>query len=942
ELLTKLVEVTGHRLSDRKAAAVYARKAYDLVPGSETALDLLETATRAAGSWETFVQALEGRLAALAHVPAQAAAPAPAAGGGKRGKRRKKAAQEEPSSTESAAESSEGERRHLELKLARVYSEELGRSEDAILHYKRWLERDPGDFDAAQALEAILRREDRRDDLRWLLELRVDNAQNPEERVRLVSEWAALEEDVFDAPEHAARLYQRVLEIDASDENALSALPRLLLGAQDAQGAARVIEQHRDQLEGEERAEREIELAELYLSRLERPKDALSSAINALGVKPADPRAMGVLERLLEYPELRSRAARTLAEQYATGGEARREAQALTVMLEQAGEREQRRELYARLADVHEQKLGASGTALEVVLRALGEYPDELSLWDRAEGLAAAAGRPTDLAEAFRDALRQELPKSLEADLCERAAQLHDDRLGDPLGAAPYLERVLTLDPSNERAFLRLKDILTAAERWGELEALYDRASNATDDPDRRIEMLVEVALICEEIIEDPDKATRYYERILKSDPLHDSAVRALDRLYAAQGRHRDLAHLLERRVAISEGGELLDLKLRLARIQLERLHEPDKAISHVEDVLNERQNDYQARELAERLLDIGSLRVRAACMLEGVYEGRSEIRDLVRVLSIRLEDLGVGERAPQDAEGERKELLRRIATLRDERLHEDEGALDALAELVPLEPLDVDSRNRMVAIGRRVGAHQRVAEVLARAAERADTPVLKGEILMLVAGTFEEHLNDPEKAEHTYRRVLMLDETDAELALPAARALERIYVQSGQHHKLADILRVQVRLEQDTEARRGLLGRLGELCQGVLQDTQGAIVAWRARADENPGDERALAALDELYERSERWRDLVTVIEKRRELATDGKTRRPLMVRAAQILSNRLGTSSEAIEAWRALLDEYGPDEEVLTALEQLYLAAERWDELGETYERHLDIASS
>ena len=41
-------------------------------------------------------------------------------------------------------------------------------------------------------------------------------------------------------------------------------------------------------------------------------------------------------------------------------------------------------------------------------------------------------------------------------------------------------------------------------------------------------------------------------------------------------------------------------------------------------------------------------------------------------------------------------------------------------------------------------------------------------------------------------------------------------------------------------------------------------------------------------------------------------------------------------------MLVEYGPDEQVLSALEQLYLAAERWDELGETYERHLEIASS
>ncbi len=71
--------------------------------------------------------------------------------------------------------------------------------------------------------------------------------------------------------------------------------------------------------------------------------------------------------------------------------------------------------------------------------------------------------------------LRRDLPELVEAELCERAARLHEDRLGDPMGATPYLEKALALDPGNERAFARLKDILTAAERWGELEALYDQ-----------------------------------------------------------------------------------------------------------------------------------------------------------------------------------------------------------------------------------------------------------------------------------------------------------------------------------------------------------------------------------------------------------------------------------------------------------------------------------
>ena len=42
-----------------------------------------------------------------------------------------------------------------------------------------------------------------------------------------------------------------------------------------------------------------------------------------------------------------------------------------------------------------------------------------------------------------------------------------------------------------------------------------------------------------------------------------------------------------------------------------------------------------------------------------------------------------------QEREDERRDLLRRIATLRNDRLHDDEGSFDVFAELSPLDPLD-------------------------------------------------------------------------------------------------------------------------------------------------------------------------------------------------------------------------------------------------------------
>ena len=58
------------------------------------------------------------------------------------------------------------------------------------------------------------------------------------------------------------------------------------------------------------------------------------------------------------------------------------------------------------------------------------------------------------------------LPPHVEMDLAERAATLYDENLGEIDRATPYLERILARDAGNDRAFLRLKQILTTRERW--------------------------------------------------------------------------------------------------------------------------------------------------------------------------------------------------------------------------------------------------------------------------------------------------------------------------------------------------------------------------------------------------------------------------------------------------------------------------------------------
>lgn len=897
-ILRKLASVTGGPLADKNAALGHARKAYELLP-DEAGLELLESWSRASGAWAPFVEAVEARLKKDQTLAAD-------------------------------------EARSLRLKIAEVYARELNKLDEAVLAYRELVELDKTDVETMHALDTLLRANGRKNDLRWLLELRAAQVEG-DDRADVLEEWATLEEEVFGEPAQAIALLRQVVAISPRGE-ALKSLSNLLTAAGEFESAAEIVAQHRDLSEGEGRARREVELAGLYLDKLDKPASAFEACVRALSAAEHDSEAIALLGRLLDRPETRVRAATVLESEYAEIGDARREAQAVRVRLEAEKDPLVRLALHRKLADIEEQKLRAAGTAFEVILRALNELPGDLELWGRAAELAQRSGRPTDLSEAYRLHLvagrgaGDKLPEDVEIELCERAASLHDEQLGDPEGAMPYLERVLAVDPTNTRAFNRLKQILTSSERWSELEELYDKAAKGTTDEKDRIELLNEVALIAEEIIGDAAKAIGYYERILVLDPLYTAALDSLEKLYEREERWKDLAALLEGRLDTATQQEAVDIKLALGRIYLDRLHEPSQALGHLEDVLRIRENDAEARQLVERLLEIGSLRHRAARVLESVYEARDEIRQLVRVLEIRREGA--------TDEGDRRELLRRMSVLRDERLRDDHGAFATLAELVPLEPEDGSVRERFVEIGRRLADHEKVATVLTAAADASTTASTRGEILMEVARICEDLLEDEARAEKVYQRVIEIDRNDPTLVIPAAQALGRIHASKGRHDALAEDLGIEVKLEADVEKRRELYERIGGLYETVLEDADKAIVAWRSRLTDDPADSTALSALERLYERTSAWRDLVSVLHAREQAETTEPERRRTMVKAAETLADKIGDVPEAIAGWRAVLDEFGPERPTLAALEALYEKDARWSDLEETLEVDLSLS--
>lgn len=912
-IFNRLRELSAGPLNDRPGAFRWAREAFAVDPSDQARADL-ETAARASGSWEGYVEALRERLSRLSNA--------------------KKLEKVE-------------ERRRLQREIARVLGTELGRIDDAVAQLRSVVEKDEDDRDAVIALDGILRETRRGDDLRALYELRLERAASRDERVNLLVEWAQLEEDVFSDTPRALTLHRRALGLAPEDRGALRAVARLELGSGNVEAAATALELERDLAVGTERAEREIDLARLYLDKLNRTSDALEAAIRALSINSHDAGAITILEQVQRDPAHALRAAQHLEREYEATGAFDQQAAALELLLERQKDEAERRALFTRLVSVHREQRDDATSAFNVVLRAVAEVPDDLELWGRVGELGSMTGDLRRVADAYEGALTgpKKLDATVERELCERASILLEDKLSEPDAAIPYLVRILEADPADAHAFNRTKQILTARERWDDLQKLYDRAVESASDPIRRVDLLSEMALVFEDILDDPARAASAYERILPIDPENETANRALDKLYGRSGRNADLAKLLAARLDRVDDEQRATLENRLARLYLERLDRPGDALTHAAALLDRQIDHTDARSIARAVLEHGpgdtaesrGIRVRAAEILERVYLARDEARELDEVTAIRLaESEGLSRE-------ERLELLRRVSRLRDERLANDAGALEALSQLVPLDPADQEARRHLLTVGRRSGEHARVADVLGRAAEAAEYPELKADILIEQASVYENLLADDASAEAVYRKILLLEgggRSDFQRG-PALKALERIYETRAEHSKLAEILALEVEDEQDPVAQRALLGRLGTLSEGPLGDREGAIAAWKRRQVSDDADLEALEALDRLYTATGKHRELVDVLRVRERLTDAPELRRTMLRRSAETLANDLADNEGAIAAYRTLLEDFGPDRTILAALAALYEKSGAHRELEESLEKQLDLAT-
>ncbi len=267
--------------------------------------------------------------------------------------------------------------------------------------------------------------------------------------------------------------------------------------------------------------------------------------------------------------------------------------------------------------------------ALETLMLELRAGELHVEAWARLHAAAARDGKEAELAELYQKVTAHHRLKQLtppeRASLLLHAADFYQGILGDGDAAEGFLWRLLEEVPEHLEAFTRLERRFTGPKERVRLAELYALVAS---QPPKPAAALATAALDVISLLPSqsplPEEACR---KLLALLPASQALLGVLERHCRRTDRYGLACELLELSLdgASVPKAEINERRRRLIDLYIGEAKTPEKAIGHVEDLLQQDPADELVRAAAEKLLRVRQVDSRAAAALQAA---RRQLRE--------------------------------------------------------------------------------------------------------------------------------------------------------------------------------------------------------------------------------------------------------------------------------------------------------------------------
>src|SRR5690606_30877961 len=398
----------------------------------------------------------------------------------------------------------------------------------------------------------------------------------------------------------------------------------------------------------------------LKLNRLDEGSAALELYGKVLARRPGHPGAVGALEELArsEHP-LRGAAASALEPVFASGGEHLKLVEMLESQVSAAPTAPQRAELLRRIAEAYSEVMDNPEMGFVAATRALREQPDALENLELCLKLVGPAEAEEELISELEEVAPRAVDETSRIALLRALARLQAQD-GETEAASETWRQLLAVRASDDEALTAMATLLREQGKTAELADVLRRQAAMSEDPELRASVLVQLAALQEEQLQDPTAALASLRRALEVKPDAPAALVRLDALCTRLERWPELADVLARRLELAQEDEVIELHYRLGEVRETRLGDKTGALECYEQTLSRDANHAGALARLEGILSREPQNLTAVQLhLEALRRGGDPQR-LTRGLDARV--------AVSPDPTERKALLMELAELREQQ----------------------------------------------------------------------------------------------------------------------------------------------------------------------------------------------------------------------------------------------------------------------------------
>jgi tetratricopeptide (TPR) repeat protein len=862
-------------------------------------------------------------------------------------------------------------RKGLLYKLAAVYEKDVKDFDEAAKAYGRILELYPDDEVAEAGVMDSLRNLGRYDDLVGMILDKLSKAEDDKTRDSLLREIAALYEREVNEPSKALLVFLQLFESNPGDREISEAVARLAdatNGWEEAFGTVNKILNQPNVA-----AERAVAVCNIgaswYASKLGRSDFALALYQKALSLSPSDETALIGVARILQ-----------------SKGEHKELINILQRLADAKPPGVERRELRMEIASTYEQNLGDAKQAESIYSEILEEDPLAEEAFTSLEKTLTHQERWKDLAKFART--RADLVENVDRKVSAyyALAEMLETRLDEVQEAISLHKKIIALKPDYILSLKALELLLTRVGDVKELASILEKEVGVVSSPKQRFDLFMRQAAILEEEFIQHDKALIQVNQALEIDPANLTALDAKARLVRKLERYDTLVEVLEKQVELQEDhAAKVALLQELARILFEKFKRFQDATARLElavelsgkkkpelvadlvevceasgdyprciswlehladgrafgaekadiwvrigDIQKEKLGDAQASMKSyQRASDFDPANVKAASALKAVFVGRGDHGATLQMLRREIE-------ATEGAIAKAR-LFTEMGRIYRQDLKDVGKAIEHYEKAFKSDSTSMEAGEALAELYRENGRWDDANKIFEHFSESAGAMKKEKALeLFLRYGEASLKMNDLDKAKRAFSKAREIDPKDGYCLERYAHTMFEMKDWKAANAAYADyLLRFSDTLEKSDKVAMTMCVAT---CCKELDELPRALEMLGKAVEIDPDHLPAYRMKVAIHEKRQEWEETVQNIRNVMEYVNDAE-RFDLLIRAGDILKDRLGDDEKASKSYGSALEIRPDHRATLLKLVQLYMKLEKWQKVVEVVLQLADL---